>query len=260
MLIRFYEEGDKQKVIRLWQEAFSESEREILPFLEYINSDMLLMEEKGEIISMLSLLKVKIGGKSGRYVYAVATGRRFRGMGHASALLAHAKKLTFDAGEEFLVILPQKESLYAFYEKSGFTPLYCAKRLCGRIGAEALHKVEKITAEEYAESKKTYFSGEKYVEWDIKTLDFMKKVYRGEFLKAERDGKTGGIAFCHKAGDRLVIHELLADNYETQIIDAFGRFSGAAAFDCIKAEREGDRFGMICPPCNDFVYFGLGMQ
>jgi len=259
-VIRFFEEKDKNAVIGLWQEAFGEAEKEILPFLEFINKNMLLMEENGKIISMLSLLKVKIGDINGRYVYAVATDKRFRGRGYASELLQYAKQLIKENNEEFLVILPQSESLYDFYAKSGFTPLHCAKRISRRIGSASGLKVEKLTSESYFELKKTYFSGEKYVEWDIKTLDFMKKVYRGEFLKAERDGKTGGIAFCHKAGDRLVIHELLADNYETQIIDAFGRFSGAAAFDCIKAEREGDRFGMICPPCNDFVYFGLGMQ
>lgn len=258
-MIRFFDERDKQKVIKLWQEAFGENEGDILPFLEYINSDMLLLEMDGELISMLSLLKVKIGDKRGRYVYAVATDRRFRGRGFASALLSHAKKVTIDAGEEFLVILPQSEALYAFYEKNGFAPLYCARHLGGRIGTEPFFETERITAAEYARLKKTYFSGEKYVEWDTETLEFMKKVYRGEFLKASQNGEVKGAAFCHKAGDKLVIHELLTVD-ELKTIDSFGLFLGASDFDCIKAEREGDRFGMICPPCTENVYFGLGMQ
>lgn len=255
-MIRFYEEKDRNAVVRLWQEAFGESEKEILPFLDFINKDMFLIEENGQIISMLSLIKVKIGALKGRYVYAVATDKRFRGRGYAGKLLDFAKSLISANKEDFLVILPRNEGLYAFYGKSGFTPLCCAKRISRKIGAKAAYKIEKITAGEYAELKKTYFSGEKYVEFDIKTLDFMQKAYNGEFLKAE----GAGIAFCHKQADLLVIHELLANTSEAEIIDAMGIFLGANRAECIKAEKSGGNFGMIYPPCYNDVYFGLGMQ
>ena len=259
-MIRCFEERDKQKVIRLWQEAFGESERDILPFLEFINSDMLLLEEEGEIISMLSLLKVKIGDKDGRYVYAVATDRRFRGKGYASVLINHAKAVVNKTDGGFLVILPRNEALYSFYAKFGFVPLHCAKRISRRISAKNLFETEKITAEEYAELKKTYFSGEKYVLWDIKTLRFMKKAYSGEFLKASQKGEVKGFAFCHKMGDKLMIHELIATVDAPLITDSFGLFLGAKSAECIKAERCGESFGMIYPPDNEFVCFGLGMQ
>ena len=259
-MIRFFEEKDKNAVIGLWQEAFGEAEKEILPFLEFINKNMLLMEENGEIVSMLSLLKVKIGEIKGRYVYAVATDKRFRGRGYASELLRYAKQLIKENNEEFLVILPQNESLYAFYAKSGFTPLCCAKKISRKIGSASGLKVEKLTPESYFELKKTYFSGEKYVEFDIKTLDFMKRAYCGEFLKAERDGKTAGIAFCHKKADMLIIHELLAYGDETEIIDAFGTFCKADRVEGIKAQKNGEKFGTICPAHYNDVYFGLGMQ
>ena len=259
-MIRFFEEKDKNAVVALWQEAFGEKKEEILPFLDFINKDMLLIEEKGQIISMLSLLKVKIGDVCGRYVYAVATDKRFRGKGYATELLDFAKGLVAAGKETFLVILPRNESLYAFYGKSGFTPLCCAKRISRKISAETSYSVEKITSESYFELKKTYFSGEKYVEFDIKTLEFMQKAYCGEFLKAEKDGKTAGLAFCHKYADLLVIHELLAGDSTMEIIDAMGVFSGAGRAECIKAEREGGNFGMIYPPEYNDVYFGLGMQ
>ena len=255
-MIRFFEEKDKNAVVRLWQEAFCESEKEILPFLDFINRDMLLIEENGQIISMLSLIKVKIGTACGRYVYAVATDKRFRGRGYASKLLDFAKHFILVNNEDFLVILPRNEGLYAFYGKSGFTPLCCAKRISRKIGAKSVYNIEKISAKEYAELKKTYFSGEKYVEFDIKTLEFMQKAYNGEFLKA--DG--AGIAFCHKQADLLIIHELLANTDEAEIIDAMGIFFGASRAECIKAEKSGENFGMIYPPKFSDVYFGLGMQ
>ena len=259
-MIRFFEEKDKNAVIGLWQEAFGEAEKEILPFLEFINKNMLLMAENGKIISMLSLLKVKIGDINGRYVYAVATDKRFRGRGYASELLQYAKQLIKENNEEFLVILPQSESLYDFYAKSGFTPLRCAKRISRRIGSASGLKVEKLTPESYFELKKTYFSGEKYVEFDIKTLDFMKKAYGGEFLKAEMDGKTAGLAFCHKMADLLIIHELLAYGDETEVIDALGAFCKVNRAEGIKAQKNGEKFGTIYPLHYNGVYFGLGMQ
>ena len=105
-MIRFFEEKDKTAVIRLWQEAFGEGENEIVPFLDFINRDMLLLEENGQILSMLSLIRVKIGAEKGRYVYAVATDGRFRGRGLASRLLSRAKQLAAESGESFLVLLP----------------------------------------------------------------------------------------------------------------------------------------------------------
>lgn len=254
-MIRFLEEKDKNAVIGLWQEAFGEAEKEIQPFLDFIGKDMLVMEENGQIFSMLSLIRVKIGAETGRYVYAVATDKRFRGKGFASRLLSYAKKYASENGESFLVLLPRNASLFAFYEKNGFTPLCCAKRISRKIEKSALN-AEKITAKEYFELKKTYFSGEKYVEWDIKTLEFMKKAYRGEFLKA---GDVG-IAFCHKQSDLVIIHELLTDAAEAEIIDAFGNFLGASMAEGIKAEKNGEKFAVIYPPEYRDAYFGLGMQ
>ena len=188
-MIRFFEEKDKTAVIQLWQEAFCEKQEDIAVFLEFVKDSMLVLEEDGRVVSMLTLMKTAIGEDVGRYIYAVATDKRFRSMGFASKLIDYAKQFVADNNEKFLTLVPREASLFDFYKKHGFCELFCAKKMEGKIEVDKDCKVkaEIIDAEDYADFRNAYFSGRRYVVWDKKRLGFMEKAYEGNFFALKRD-------------------------------------------------------------------------
>ena len=259
-MIRFFENRDKNTIISLWHEAFGDKNDEIAVFLEFIRDNLVIFEENGKIVSMLTLLNVKIGEDRGRYVYAVATDKSFRGRGYATALLSFAKEFIKKNDEKFLVLLPQESSLFEFYEKAGFSELFCAEIITCKDFSKSAKKVGITSAKEYFELRKAFFSQEKYVEWDVKSLEFMKEVYGGEFVCISDNSAVSAIAFCHKNGEKLFISELLSSSDADENVNALAGFFKADSMICIKAQKNGARLAMIYPSQYVDTYFGLGMN
>ena len=116
-MIIFAEEKHKKQIISLWREAFGDGEDEISFYLENILKYLVVFIEKERVCGMLAMLPVAMGDKKGRYIYAVATKKTERGRGISTALLDFAKQYIERNGENFLVLVPQEESLFDFYKK-----------------------------------------------------------------------------------------------------------------------------------------------
>lgn len=261
-MIRFLEKNDKDAVISLWQEAFGDKSEEISVFLDFFNENLLVFEEDGQIVSMLTLIKTEIDGKKGRYIYAVATDKRFRGMGYASRLIEFAKQFISENDEKFLVLVPRNKPLFDFYKRQGFCELSCAETIKKKISFKENTdlKTEIIDAKEYFYLRNAYFSGEKYAVWDINMLEFIKNAYKGDFFALKKNHILCGTGFCYKQGDLLVISELLEKEKSDEIIDTMGTFFGVKEVFCIKAQKYGERFAMIYPKEFCDAYFGLAMK
>ena len=261
-MIRFFDSRDKDAVISIWQEAFGDKKEDVSLFLEFLKDSILVFEKDGRVVSMLTLLGVSIGIDKGRYVYAVATDKAFRKKGYAGELIEYAKRFIVQNNEKFLVLLPQEEKLYRFYKKYGFCELYCAENKSTKINLNetTTQKAEIITVIEYFTFRKTYFQNKKFVEWDIKTLEFMKNAYNGKFLIMRDGEKICGAAFSYTAKDRVVVAELLTLENQAENLKAIGAFYRMNKLDCICASQEGDRFAMIYPREYEDSYFGLGMK
>ena len=261
-MIRFFEKKDEHAVVAIWAEAFGDKESEILKFLHTFGQYMLVLEFEGKPVSMLTLLPVTANGEKGRYVYAVATEKSSRGKGFAGELIEYAKQYIEENGEKFLVILPQSESLFGFYGKFGFYTLKCAIRIekTGCISGENAASAEKISAIEYFECRKEYFSGRKYVEWDVKMLNFFAEIYDGCYLKLSDGNKKIGFAFCYSCGNKVVVPELLAYDGEFAALNAICRLFGKDNAACNKEAENGKNTAMIYPESFSDSYFGIGMN
>lgn len=261
-MIRFFKEKDIFSVISIWKEAFGDSTEEIRFFLEFLKDNLLVLEKDGKVVSMLTILKVRIGEDNGRYIYAVATDKKFRCRGYAGELIKYDKHFITDNNEKFLVLLPQEESLHNFYEKYGFSSLRCSKKLSIETenNDDMTKRARIITPEDYFLLRKSYFKDEKFVEWEIKALEFMKKAYSGDFLIIEEESITCGVSFCFKQRNNLVVAELLSFENDAENIKALGAFYGINSVHCICASKDGEKFAMIYPDEYADSYFGLGMK
>ena len=124
-MIIFAEKKHISDIAALWNEAFGDKLADVLVYLKTLIEYCVVFEENNKVLGMLFLLPVKCGIKKGRYVYAVATLKSHRGMGISTALIEFAKGFVNDNNEDFLILVPQSESLFKFYEKRGFVSLSC---------------------------------------------------------------------------------------------------------------------------------------
>ena len=260
-MIRFFEENDKKTIVSIWREAFGDSERRILDFVNNFGKYMLVLETEKRVVSMLTLLPVKIKGKTGRYVYAVATDKSYRNMGFAGDMIEYVKRYVKEIGEEFLVLVPQSASLFDFYKKFGFSELKCAKRFDFKQDTELkkYFSITKLTAKEYFEHRKCYFENSNYVEWDIGMLEYFEKLYEGAYYEI-KNGSNTAYAFCYTEGSILVIPEILSKEDTKTVLDGIGAFFGKERVLGVCECRNSERAAMVYPEGFDDAYFGIAMN
>lgn len=108
-MIKFTE--NKNDIIKLWQEAFGDSEEDILFFINNVkNAKCLAYYDNNSIASMLYL----VDSSKGKYVYAACTLKEYRGKGYMSDLLSYCKN-QFDA----VCLIPANEGLIEYYKNRG---------------------------------------------------------------------------------------------------------------------------------------------
>jgi len=206
-MIRFAIKGESEQIVALWQEAFGDSRTWVLMYLSEHIDNVLVYEEDGIVMGMLSLLPVEYREKKGFYVYGVATGEKYRSMGVSSKLLDYAKNLVGDVG--FLVLVPRNQGLFSFYENRGFFPMVSVKtRTFSReeiVEKSCGWEVLSASCREYYEIRKSYF--ENLIEWDESMLMSIKKFENGEYYRTS----SGFGAFCYAYNGTLYIKELCGD-------------------------------------------------
>lgn len=258
-MIRYFEENDRKTVISIWHNAFGDGPKFVSDFLDVFGKYMLVFEECGRVVSMLTLLPVTVNGEKGRYVYAVATDEAFRNRGFAGELIEYAKSFLKKENENFLVLMPQNDGLFAYYKKLGFFELKCAQKIDKTVLLNEKNDIfaEEIDSVTYFKLRDTYFTGRKYVKWDIKMLDFFAKIYNGKYLKLSKGKKTVGCAFCHIQGNKIVISELLT---KEDVLDSIGSFFDKNQVIGFKESKNGERVAMVYPESFSDCYFGIGMN
>lgn len=114
-------------IIKLWQDAFGDSEDYIRKFLEVHRNTgkdknrVFLWKEQGECKTMLFALPAQLwqGGelKNARYLYAIATKKEERGKKYLMRMLPELKKELGEDNVFFLVPVPE---VIPYYESLGF--------------------------------------------------------------------------------------------------------------------------------------------
>ncbi len=144
--MRFADKNDVLKIRRLWDIAFGEEKE----FNDYFFKNVfkaeytLIMEEKGEIISMAQMLPYNIKGIGQvSYIYGAVTSPYYRGQGCMAKLLEYSFELDKKMGRAASVLIPAEKSLFDYYKKIGYEPKFyidrkiynCTGRDCNIIKA-----------------------------------------------------------------------------------------------------------------------------
>lgn len=129
-MIRFAKDEDHPQLKMLWDQVFGDSEAAIDFFFSnrHQNQNMLVYEVEEVIAGMLTMLPVQLAfGQEmyrGRYIYAVATAPAYRRQGISSQLLLYCHNWMEKNGEIAAVLTPASDSLFAFYEKRGYSTAF----------------------------------------------------------------------------------------------------------------------------------------
>ena len=178
---------DREALIALWQEAFSDSQDEIECFLttfEYEKTAFVLCEEES-ICSMLFMLPTAVQEGVKRfpagYIYAGATKSASRGKGYYRHLLAFVAQTAKQEGTTALLLRPATESLADSYRRMGFSvPLYANScPLNDSIFQDTL------CASEYGALRRKLLSGQAFIDWDDRLLQ-----YAFTWCRAGREGSS----------------------------------------------------------------------
>lgn len=134
-MVRLSNRDDIKGIIRVWNEAFGDSEKDIRFFLDahYRPENTVIYDYEGEVASVLFLIEgdMHINGKdySSYYLYAACTLKKFRGRGMMSEMLEFSKNTAYQRNKYFIALKPAEESLYNYYSKFGYKPVFYTKKL-----------------------------------------------------------------------------------------------------------------------------------
>lgn len=194
-----------EELIQIWKICFGDEESGIAFFFRYFGSEVrtLWQEADGRAVSMVNLLpaEVRLNGRTRQayYIYAVGTLPEYRGRGYAGKLLLQAAK---EAGLEGrpLFLVPEKEALWGFYEKLGFSPwarpgTEIRKRKVGRertYARPAQSSLQNLDAGEYLVLRDRIFEGEGYLRLSGRGPAYALKLWMEE----------GGACACFRDGEK----------------------------------------------------------
>lgn len=112
---------NKNDIIKCWKEAFSDSDEDILFFVENVkNAKCLAYYNSDNIASMLYLVKSNLG----LYIYAACTLKEYQKQGIMTKLLNYCKD-----NYENICLIPANNDLIGYYKNRDFTKEYDIKSL-----------------------------------------------------------------------------------------------------------------------------------
>lgn len=269
----------------IWHACFPEDgPEEIARFFETLfrPEECLVRCDGGRPVSMVLLLPaVWRAGEtelSAQYIYAAGTLPAYRGRGLFGALLREAHDVGRRRGAAISFLRPGEESLFAYYARFGYEPLF-------RAGVQRLSaaEMEALAAGgdawttydgDYAALREQALAGYPgpHMDWGAHIAGYAADSARrlgGEVFVC-RGGRYPACALCEPAGDMLFVRELL---------DSEGREAGFYRAACARfpqasggivrrpAAHGGEAFGMLArlrpltfPAGTAAPYMGLALD
>ncbi|MCM1503733.1 MAG: GNAT family N-acetyltransferase [Muribaculum sp.] len=120
----------KDAIRNMWKECFNDSDQYVDMFFStvYSDADALTLEHDGNVVSSMLLQRYAMNFHgttcSISYICGAATLKRWRGMGFMGELMRRAIRESFERGDLLCALIPAGQSLYKFYEKFGFSPIF----------------------------------------------------------------------------------------------------------------------------------------
>ena len=120
--VTFARREDIPDLKAIWMACFGGPE----PYLDFyytyrfVPKDTLVVRDEGRPVAMLTLMRVRLEGRKGYYVYAVATLPWYQGRGLQHRLSDCALAEMKRRGASFCCLVPAEPSLFEFYRELGY--------------------------------------------------------------------------------------------------------------------------------------------
>lgn len=167
----------------LWKQCFGDDDAFLDLFFahRYHPDDMLVcVEDDEELVAMLCLfpltLRTCAGALRARYIYAVATEPSWRGLGVSHTLMQTALTRMQEDGEDVAILVPASDSLFGFYQKQGFQPIFSLQ--CWEVNACDLPRsdgtAQPCGVEAYLRLRNAAFADTSaFAAWDARALSYI---------------------------------------------------------------------------------------
>jgi len=158
MIIKHPTEADKEGLIALWVEAFEEPREAAETFFAtaFSQERSMICREGDTVAAGLYWFDCCRKGKKVAYIYAVATGKAYRGRGLCHRLMEKTHEILKGRGYVGAILVPAEGSLFDFYGKMGYLPC-CPGGIPGEKLTDKMAEemgLTPISMEEYLEKQK----------------------------------------------------------------------------------------------------------
>lgn len=135
----------------LWKEAFGDDDAFLDLFFTsgFSSNRCRCVEMDGQVAAALYWLECRHEERKIAYIYAVATGKAFRGRGLCAALMTDTHALLTQMGYAGAILVPGDEGLFRMYGKMGYEICYYISEMTYSAG-EAAAALRRISPGEYA--------------------------------------------------------------------------------------------------------------
>lgn len=179
-MIRFAEKSDVKGIVSLWNEAFGDSEDDIMFFLNnrFVPENTLVYESDGVIASVLFLLEgdMRIKGRdfSSYYLYAACTLKSHRGRGYMAEMLEASKTVAEKRNKHFICLLPANKPLYEFYGRFGYKTVFQKKRYVFSRDefSNCCCSVTNNPEIDITHIRDCFHSGNNYFRWNVSAVEY----------------------------------------------------------------------------------------
>ena len=242
---------------RLWQTAFGDTDDFLDDFFStaYAPERSRCITVNGGVAAVLYWFDCELPSRTENvsrklaYVYAVATDPIHRGKGLCRKLMEDTAETLTANGYDGIVLVPQKPSLIAMYEKMGFT--HCSGVRECHVMAGNPAPIQKISVQEFARRRMELAPVGTVLQWEenLRFLSTQAMFYAGkQFVAAvaEVEGRLWCPEFLGKPEDAPVL------------ISALGY--GEGDFRMPGEERPFAMFRPLAGDCPQPAYFGLAFD
>lgn len=176
----------------------------------FIPENTLVAEVEGRAVGLSFFLPCEAEGKPCFYIYGVCVSPDMRGQGIGTKMLTFTTETAQKNGARVL-LMPQGESLFAFYEKAGFKPCSYYKKQVFTAGGEAAEFCS-IAADEYTALRNEGLKSINPVLWDTESVEYAlaHETFFGGRAYKFRFGNETGIVLCTRDGGTTYIKETTA--------------------------------------------------
>lgn len=218
--------GMERQLDRLWRNCFYDPVKVTRYFFKYrfVPDNTPVAVEEKEVVSALYLLpcKIRMNGRlcKAQYVYAAATLPQFRNRGLMTELLRKADELGRENGVSYTVLVPSSQSLFRYYEKSGYQTYFYLRKV--QINRQEMLEIAQGGKQDAAAisdrllwtvRNEALGGGVGNVNWDKHAVGFAVDFYcvcGGEVFSAARDGSVG-YTFFREHENFCEVTEIVSD-------------------------------------------------